>query len=91
MDFPVRYFYIGWDVTSQVQQGMKFDRAFRLPKASPWKQRQTQIDRRGVQRLDGFIQLYPKPVVLVKLPRGMDKNLCKIRIDSPVAAFVGVG
>ena len=46
------------DTATQVEQRMKLHRGFGLSKVRPREQRQAQTDHRGVERVDGFVQVY---------------------------------
>src|SRR5271170_1701551 len=51
------------DIAAQVEQRMQFDRCFGAPKRRPWKDRQTQVDRRGVERVHRLFQIDAKGIV----------------------------
>ncbi len=53
--------------------------------------RQTQIDSRGVERVDSFLQIDAKGLLRVQRPGDADQALGKIGIDAPVAHRVGIG
>ena len=57
----------------------------------PRKHRQAQADRAGIQRVDRFLQIDSKGVVAIQTPGDPDQRLGKLRIDAPVAHFVGIG
>src|SRR5206468_10551959 len=57
----------------------------------PRKYRQTQIDRRGVERVDGFLQIDAEGFLGIQRPGDADQALGKISIDAPVAHRVGIG
>jgi hypothetical protein len=67
MHLAVRYFYVGRYVTAQIQQRVQLDRPFLLTEVGPRKQRQAKVDRGGVQRVDGVIQL-DSTMMIVKPP-----------------------
>ena len=51
------------NVSAQIQKRVEFDRAFAFAKLRPGKQRQTQIDCVGIERIDRFVQLHSEIVV----------------------------
>src|SRR5882724_9139054 len=54
------------DITMEVQQRMQFDGSFTLPKASPWEQRETQIDGGGIERVQACIQVDADRILCVQ-------------------------
>ena len=81
----------GWNVAAQIEQRMKFDCCLGGTKRRPWKQRQTQVDGRGIQGIHRIGKLYSKAVVAVEFAGTSDEQRCQIRPDMPVATFVGIG
>ena len=79
------------DVAAQVEQGVHLHGRLGGAKVCPWKQRQAQIDRAGVQSVDRIGQLQPEVVVGIKLPRLGNQPLSELRVDAPVARLVGIG
>ena len=79
------------DIAAQVQQGVQPDRSLGLPKWRPWKQRQTQVDGRGIQRVHRIGQLDAEAVVAVQPARPLDQQCGQIGPDVPIASFVGIG
>lgn len=78
------------DIAAQVEQRVQAYRRLGLSKRGPRKQRQTQIDGRGVQCVGGVFELDAQIVIGVK-PAGLgDQSLGEIGIDTPVALSVGV-
>jgi len=67
------------------------DGAFALAEYGPRKKRQTQIDRRRIEGIDGVLQFQSQVCVGVKSPGLGDEDLGKVGIDAPIASFVGVG
>ena len=45
----------GWNVAAQVEQRMHLDRRFCLAKARPRENAQAQVDRRGVECVNGLL------------------------------------
>src|SRR5206468_5182087 len=50
----------GRDVAAQIEQRVQFDRRLGRAKGCPRKHRQTQIDGRGIQRVDRLLQIDTK-------------------------------
>src|SRR5215472_9922236 len=57
----------------------------------PRKYRQTQIDSRGVERVDSFLQIDAEGLLRIQRSGDADQALGKIGIDAPVAYRVGIG
>jgi hypothetical protein len=81
----------GRDVATQVQKRVQLDRCFGRAKWSPRKYRQAQVDRAGVQRIDGFFQIDSKRFVRIQTPRYANQRLRQVGIDPPIARLVGIG
>jgi len=50
----------GWDIATQIQQGMKFDRGFGRAEQCPGEYGKTQIDGRGVECVDRVVEFEAK-------------------------------
>src|SRR5438445_2297562 len=81
----------GGDVAAQTEQSMQLDGGLGRAEHSPRKYRQTQIDSRGVERVDGFLQIHAEGLLRIQRPGDADQALGKIGIDAPVAHSVGIG
>ena len=57
----------------------------------PRKHRQTQIDGRRVERVDGVLQIDAEGLVGIERPRDADQALREVGVDAPVAHGVGIG
>ena len=76
---------------SQIQQSVKLHRTFRLSESCPRKHRKTQVDSRGVQRVDCGVQIYAEIFFGVE-PAGFgNSDLSKVRIDPPIPLLVRIG
>src|SRR2546429_187175 len=53
-----------WNAAVQIEQGMEFHRSFVFAKLGPGKKRQAQIDRRGIERVNGLGQLDAEAAVV---------------------------
>jgi hypothetical protein len=78
------------DIAAQVEQRMQFDRCFGTPKRRPGKDRQTQVDRRGVERVHRLFQIDTKGIVGVELASHADQSLREVGIDTPIPNFVRI-
>src|SRR5215467_717505 len=57
---------------------------------SPWKYRETQIDRCGVQSVDRVRKLQFKRLGSIQVPRSANQDLREISPDTPVSRFIGI-
>jgi hypothetical protein len=73
------------------QQRMQLDRDLRRAKWRPWKQRQTQIDGGGVQRIDRVVQFQAQGFRGIQFPCNTNQRLSELAVHAPVAALVGIG
>ena len=79
------------NVAAQIEQRMQFHRRLGFAKACPGKQRQRQVDCRGIERIGRIVQLHTKAVPGVELARHTNQTQCKVLVDMPVAFLVGIG
>ena len=63
-----------WDAAAQIQQGVQFDSTFGLSELGPGEQRQTQIDGRGIQGINGLVEFEPELLVLVEFAGELIEN-----------------
>jgi len=70
---------------------VQLERALGALEARPGKDRQAQVDGRGIERVDGLGEAGAEGVVGVEAARDADERLGEVGIDPPVAAFVGIG
>ena len=70
---------------------MELDRALGLSKAGPREQRQAEIDRRGVEGVDGRRQLHPERLGGIERLGDPDEDLGEVGRDPPVARLVRIG
>ena len=80
-----------WDISAQIQQSMHFYSGLGSAKGGPRKQGQTQVYGRGVQGIDGILQVDREIVLAVKFARFANQKCGQICPNMPVASFVGVG
>jgi hypothetical protein len=81
----------GGNGSAQIEQGVQFHCGLGLSKRRPGKQRQTQIDRGGIQCIDRLAQFHAERLVDVQAPGDANQCLGELEVDAPVASFVGVG
>jgi len=79
------------DGSPQVEKGMEFDGAFPLSKKGPREKRQTQVDRCGVEGIDGVLEIQANVLVAVKSSSLGDEDVSEVGVNPPVAPFVGMG
>lgn len=79
------------DVPPQVEQGVQLDGPLATTKPCPRKQAQAQVDRGGIQRIDGLLQVHGQRIADVQVPRPFDQHLRKVCIDTPVVSPGGIG
>ena len=70
----------GADVAAQIEQRMHLDGGLGCAEHRPRKYRQTQIDSRGVERVDGFLQIDAEGLLRIQRPGDTDGG-----IDEPRA------
>ena len=78
------------DTSPEVQEGMQFYSGFAGSEFGPREKRQTQIDGCGVQSIGRLIQFDTEGIVCVEAARLADKDLGKVRIDSPIPDLIGM-
>src|SRR5258708_32681307 len=57
----------GGNVAAQIQQRVQFDVCLGRAERRPWKYRQAQIDRRGVERVDSNLQIDTKGLLCLQM------------------------
>ncbi len=91
VELAVADMHEGRNRSSQIEQRVQFHRSLGGAKRRPGKQRQTQIDRSGVQRIDRLGEFHPDRLFGVEPACGADQRLRELVVDAPVALFVGIG
>jgi len=76
---------------AQIEQGMQFDSRFVRAKRRPGVNRQTQIDRRGIEGVNRGIQIDRQRIFCIKRPRHGDQMLGEVGVDLPRPCGVGIG
>jgi hypothetical protein len=74
-----------------MQQCVELDRRLRRRKMAPRKKTHAQIDNRGGESIDRLILFYPEGFFCIEFACHSSQRLRRVRIDTPVACFVGVG
>ena len=71
---------------------MELDGGLMLSELRPGEKRQTQINGRRVEGVNGMIQIQMEIwIVDVEFARFFDQMLSEIGLDTPISTFVGVG
>lgn len=81
----------GRDIAPQIQERVQLDRRFGRAERRPGKDRETQIDRGGIERVDGIFEIEPERLVGVKSSGCADQALCEVAVDAPIPRRVGIG
>jgi hypothetical protein len=81
----------GRDRSPQIQKRAHFHGGLRLSEHCPGEKGKAQIDRAGVQRVEGTIQFDGQFLGLVRLPGDSDDRIAHLLVDPEVASLVGVG
>ena len=89
--FSIRHMDKSRDRASQIEKRMELDGPFALAELGPGKKRQAQVDRRGIEGEDRFLELQTDVFLAIKPTRLVDKDVGEVGVDSPIAGFVGVG
>jgi hypothetical protein len=63
----------------------------RFAKAGPREERQTEIDRRGIESVDRLFQIHAQGLARIKFARVSNENGREIGVDPPVAVLIGFG
>lgn len=79
------------NVAAQIEQCVHLHRRFRRSEMCPWEHRQAKIDGGRIQRVDGVLQVQPKVLTGIQLPRLGNQCLRQGRVDTPVSRLVGIG
>ena len=81
----------GGKVALEREQGVEFDGGLVLSKRGPRKQRETEVNGGGVQRIGGGLEFKTERLIGVKRGGLPDEDLGEIGKDVPVAIFIGIG
>ena len=79
------------DVPPHVQGRMHLDPGLGLPETGPREERQAQLDRGRVERVNGVAQVDVQRLARIQPPRLSDKQKRDIPVDAPVPRLVRVG
>ena len=80
----------GGKVALERQQGVEFDGGLVLSKRGPRKQRETEVNGGGVQRIGGGLEFEAEGFLGVERRGLLDENVGEVGEDAPVAIFVGI-
>ena len=81
----------GGDGAAQVQQGVQFDSRLVRAKRCPRINRQAQVYRRGIEGVDGGIQVDRHRLFGIQRARQGDQVLREVGVDLPRPGCIGVG
>ena len=76
---------------AQIQQRMQLHGGFVSAKLRPGKQRQAEIDGRGIQGISRLIQMHTELVVGVEAAGLANQHLSEIGVEAPIANLIGIG
>ena len=79
------------DGAAQVQQGVQFDSRLVRAKRCPRINRQAQVYRRGIEGVDGGIQVDRQRVLGIQRARHGDQVLREVGVDLPRSSCIGIG
>src|SRR5215813_1878133 len=80
-----------WYRAVDLDHSLKLDSSFGPPESRPRKHRQTQIDRRSIQRVSDCVEVQAKIGVGVERSSSVDQRPGEIGVDSPIPTFVRIG
>ena len=81
---------VSGDATAQVEQRVQLHGGLCLLHLGPGEERKAELDRAGVQGVNGSLQVYVERVPRVEAASLGDEHLGIIGVDPPVASLVGV-
>ena len=81
----------GGKVALESQQGVEFDGGLVLSKRGPRKERETEVNGGGIQRISRRLEFKTERFIGVKRGGLPDEDLGEIGKDAPVTIFIGIG
>ena len=79
------------EIALEGQQGVEFDGGLVLSKRGPRKERETEVNGGGVQRISRRLEFKTERFIGVKRGGLPDEDLGEIGKDAPVTIFIGIG
>ena len=76
---------------AQVDLSVHINTCLGLSEGRSWKQRESQVDHRGVHRIDGIAQIDDQVLAHIERPRLAHQTLCEVFPNPPVQLFGGFG
>ena len=70
---------------------VQLDGGFGCAERCPFEQREAQVDGRGIERIDGVVEVESEILAAIKLPGSPDERLRDFGPDAPIAVLVGIG
>jgi hypothetical protein len=89
--FSIRNLNESRDGAAKVQQCVHLDGGLGCLELGPRKEGQAQIDRGGIQSIDGTVKVEAERLGGVQRAGDTDEDLGEIGIDPPVMSFIGIG
>ena len=79
------------DGAPQIHQRMKLDGGLAFAEDGPRKKGKAEVDRGGVESVDGLLQFQAEIIVGIESAGLMNKNLGEVGVNPPIAGFISVG
>ena len=79
------------NASPQIEERMQLYRTLPFAKQRPGEKRKTQIDRGGIQGVDGLIQFDSEGFSGVEASGFANEDMSEVGIDAPIADLVGMG
>lgn len=80
-----------WNRSVQIEQRVNLDGAFLLAEPGPRENRQTQIDRSRIDRVNGALDVDAEDLIGIELASASDEQQSQVFIDTPIAGRIGIG
>ena len=75
---------------AQVEQRVQLDGALGLLKVRPGKDREAEVDGRGIESIDGLLERDAEVIASIQTPRDGDESLGEVGMDAPIAPLIGI-
>ncbi len=79
------------NVAAQIQKGVQLDGGLGAAEMCPWEDGQAQVDGRGIECVDGIVQIEAQVLVRIQRAGNPNQGLSEVCIDAPIALLVGFG
>ena len=91
VDFSICHMDKRRDRSSQIEKGVKLNGCLVLTEKSPGEERQTEVNRGRVEGVNRVLEFESEVFIGIKVTGLGDEDLGEIRVDAPIASFVGMG